>query len=78
MPIKEFVRNKLEQDKEKKVIDDIVASNHISVPDDFTVPEVTDEQIQESLKNKQMPPMPQADEEEPGAPNGGKPAPKKK
>jgi len=80
VPIKDFVRSKLEQEKEKKVIDDIVASNHISVPDDFTVPAVTDEQIQESLKNRQqMPGMPpQGDDEEgPGAPNGDKPAPKK-
>lgn len=77
MPIKDFVRNKLEQEKEKKVIDDIVASNHISVPDDFTVPAVTDEQIQESLKNRQMPGMPpQGDEPEPEAPNGKQP-PKK-
>lgn len=78
VPIKDFVRNKLEQEKEKKVIDDIVASNHISVPDDFSVPAVTDEQIQESLKNRQMPPgMPQqGDEPEPEAPNG-KQAPKK-
>lgn len=81
VPIKEFVRSKLEQEKEKKVIDDIVASNHISVPDDFTVPAVTDEQIQESLKNRQGPQiqMPQGDEEGPGDGNGpdAKPAPKK-
>ena len=80
VPIKEFVRNKLEQEKEKKVIDDIVASNHISIPDDFSVPPVTDEQIQQSMKNRQMPmQMPQGDEGEPGDgnPPDAKPAPKK-
>lgn len=84
VPIKEFVRSKLEQDKEKQVIDDIVASNHVSVPDDFTVPAVTDEQIQQSMKNRQMPPQmqqPGAETDEPGAaPDTGKtakPAPKK-
>jgi hypothetical protein len=83
VPVKEFVRSKLEQEKEKQVIDDIVASNHVSVPDDFTVPEVTDEQIQQSMKNRQMPPQmqPGNESEEPEtAPDNGKtakPAPKK-
>lgn len=65
MPVKDYVKNKLESDKEKKLIEDLVASNNIRVPDDFTIPEVTDEQIQQS-KQKQMPPgMP------PGAQVGG-------
>jgi hypothetical protein len=57
MPVKEYVRQKLEQDKEKQIIDDIVAANHIQVPDDFSVPPVTDEQIQEVMKKQQTPPM---------------------
>ena len=65
VPVKVYVRQKLETEKEKQVIDEIVASNNISVPEDFTVPEVTDEQIQEMMK-KQMPMgMPQADDSGP-------------
>ncbi len=53
MPVKAFVRNLLEEQKEKKMLDDIIASNHIQVPDDYTVPQITDEQIQESMKKNQ-------------------------
>lgn len=66
MPVKEYVRTKLESDKEKKLIEELVAANNIRVPEDFTIPEVTDEQIQQN-RQKQMPPggMP------PGAPPQG-------
>ena len=61
MPVKAYVRNKLETEKEKKVLDEVIAANHISVPDDFTVPQVSEEQIQEMMKKQQqqqqMPPM---------------------
>lgn len=53
MPVKDYVRGKLEADKEKALIDDIVARNNISVPADFTVPEVSEEQMQQ-MKQKQM------------------------
>jgi parvulin-like peptidyl-prolyl isomerase len=94
MPVKAYVRNKLETEKEKKVLDDIIASNNVSVPEDFTVPQVSEEQIQEMMKKQQqqnqMPPMnPEGEiETEPGdAPaansssagkDAPKPAPKKK
>ena len=87
MPVKAYVKSKLEEEKEKKVIDDLVAQNHIEVPEDFTVPEVSEEQIQEMMKQQQRPqmnmpegasvdgPPPAAN----GAPAGKKPeAPKKK
>jgi peptidyl-prolyl cis-trans isomerase C len=38
VPVKTYVRNKLEAEKEKRLIDEIVLSNNISVPDDFVVP----------------------------------------
>ncbi len=53
MPVKEFVRQKLETEREKKLLDDIVARNNVQIPDDFSVPEVTDEQIQEMMKKQQ-------------------------
>ncbi len=79
-PVKEFVRNKLETEKEKKLLESIVAANNVSVPADFDVPEVTDEQIQQ-MRQKQQPPGPQMappDEQDgPPGPKQGKPEPKK-
>jgi len=57
MPVKAYVRSKLEQEKEKQVIDELVASNHIEIPEDFTVPEVSDEQIKELMNKQQQMPM---------------------
>lgn len=56
MPVKAYVKQKLETEKEKALIDELVAKNHIEVPEDFTVPEVSEEQIQEMMnKQNQMP-----------------------
>jgi parvulin-like peptidyl-prolyl isomerase len=51
-PVKVYVRNKLEEEREKQTIDEIVAKNNIQVPEDFDVPQVTDEQIEESMKEQ--------------------------
>ena len=60
MPIKEYVRGKLEEAKEKDLIDKLVAQNNVSVPDDFTIPTPSDEDIQkmqqQQLKQMQMQP----------------------
>src|SRR6476620_98274 len=50
MPIKEYVRQKIESDRQKAIIDDIVATSGVTVADDFEIPQVTDEQIQEMMK----------------------------
>ncbi len=85
MPVKAYVRNKLETEKEKQLLDNIVASNNVKVPEDFDVPQVSEEQIQEMQKKQQqqnqMPQMP-PDVEGPPAPAPSKkadvkPAPKK-
>lgn len=61
VPVKQYVRKKLEDEKEKKVLDEILASNQVSVPEDFTIPQISEEQIQEMRKKQQMqqqmPPM---------------------
>lgn len=80
MPAKEFVRNKLETEKEKELVDKIVAANNVQVPDDFTVPEVTAEQMQQMQQKQQqqmqqMQPPPGADIDDEGKP--AKAAPKK-
>jgi parvulin-like peptidyl-prolyl isomerase len=65
-PVKVYVKRTLEEEKEKKVLEDLVAQNHIEVPDDFDVPQVSDEQIQDMMKKQQMMQMGMPDQE--GAP----------
>jgi hypothetical protein len=81
MPAKAFVRSKLEEEKEKQVIDELVAANHVEVPEDFTVPEVSDEQIKEMMQKQQQmsDAMPAPPDEAGAGPDlkGAKPAPKK-
>lgn len=74
MPVKAYVRNKLETEKEKQVLDDIVKENNVSVPDDFTVPEVSEEQIQDMMKKQQQQnQMPQMSPDGEVVPPGGAP-----
>ncbi len=86
MPVKAYVRNKLETEKEKQVLEEIVKNNDVQVPEDFTVPEVSEEQIQEMMKKQQqqnrmpqggpdgegMPPQPPAQVDVKPAPKKGK------
>ena len=67
LPVKEYAKQQLGIEKQKKLVDDLVAANNISVPDDYTIPEVSDEQIQEMMKNQQQNPM--------GGPPGGQAPP---
>lgn len=83
-PVKDHARTKLEEEKEKKLIDEIVAANNIQVPADFDVPEPTAEQMQQMQQRQQqqmtMPPPGAEDGPEPPAPKPEpkKPEPKKK
>lgn len=54
VPVKVYARQKLEAEKEKQLLDEIVASNNVQVPEDFTVPEVTDQQIQDMMQKQQQ------------------------
>ena len=54
MPVKQFVRQKLEAEKQKAELDKVLAENHVTVPDDFDVPQVSDEDIKKSMQG-QMP-----------------------
>lgn len=79
MPVREFVRAKLESEKEKQVLDEIVAKNNVSVAEDFQIPEVSEEQMQEMMQKQlqQQMQMQMPEGEEPGmeAPNGKTPPP---
>ena len=81
MPVKTYVRSKLEEEKEKRVLDELVASNHVEIPEDFTVPEVSDEQIKEMMEKQRQQQMPGAISEEDGVdpqpPAGKQNTPKK-
>ena len=84
MPVKDFVRTKLETEKEKQILDEIVAKNNIEVAEDYEVPKVSEEQMQQMMQKQlqmQMPQgaMPESEEETeaPKANTSAKPAPKK-
>ena len=53
-PVKKYVEKKLQKEKQEKLIEGIVAANHVTVPDDFDVPEVSEEQINEIMKQRQQ------------------------
>lgn len=83
MPVKDFVKAKLEGEKEKAILDEIVAKNKVEVAEDFVIPEVSEEQMkqmQEKMMQQQMQMqgMPQGGPEgaPPPAPNGKPSAPK--
>ena len=88
-PVKEYVRGKLEEQKQKELIDKIVSQNHIEVAENFDIPEVSDQQIeqmrqqrmQQQLQNMPQQPGGDADAPKPGdakKPDTKKPDTKKK
>ena len=56
MPAEDRVRAKLEEEKQKQVLDEIMANNPIDIPEDFTVPEPSPEKLKEmeEMQKKQM------------------------
>lgn len=82
---KEFAKQKLAKEKEEKVMAEIKANNPVEVAQDFTIPQVSPEQMQQMMQ-QQMPMNPQELEPEPEAEpkaepkadkKSAKPAPKK-
>jgi len=71
-PVKLFVKQKLENEREKTALDEIIARNNITVAENFNIPQVSDEQIQELMKNQQ-----QGEELGPGETDGPKVEPKR-
>lgn len=49
-PIKEYINKTLSDEKQAKAIDDLVAANKITVPDDFTIPAIPDEPSKTAAK----------------------------
>ncbi|MER3631021.1 MAG: hypothetical protein C4325_01635 [Blastocatellia bacterium] len=50
--LKQYVEDQLEKQKRDELIEKLVAENHVEVPDDFDLPDITDQQIQESMSNQ--------------------------
>lgn len=77
MPVADIVRARLEKEKQKTVLDEIVANNPVEVAQDFEIPPVSEEQMQQQMMQQQMmqqqPPAPTTD-----APKTTKPETKKK
>ncbi|MEP6903077.1 MAG: peptidylprolyl isomerase [Actinomycetota bacterium] len=93
MPLDDFVKSKLEEEKQKKVLDDLVADNNVVIAEDFEIPPVSEDQIKEMQQKQmqqqmqqqmpqQMPPTSQSDSTKPPKdakkPEPKKPEPKKK
>ena len=80
MPVNDFVKAQLEKDKQKTVLDEIVANNPAEVAEDFDIPPVSEEQMQQmqqqmmqqQMMQQQMAPQP------PAPTKDAKPEPKKK
>ncbi len=53
VPAEQYVKSKLEKEKQKSVIDDIKARNPVNIAEDFEIPTLSAEQIEE-MEKKQM------------------------
>lgn len=54
LPVNDYARQTLETERQKKVLDEIVANNPVEVPEDFDVPQVSDEQMQQMIQQQMM------------------------
>lgn len=52
MPVKEYVTQKLETEKEKAVIDKIIAENPVEIAEDFEIPKVSEEEMQKMMQQQ--------------------------
>lgn len=50
--IKDFVKNKIEEEKQNKLLNEILLNNPIVIAEDFEIPKVTDEQIQNYIQQQ--------------------------
>ena len=52
MPVNDYVKSKVEDDKQKKAMDKILADNPVSVAEDFQIRKVSDEEIRKIQQRK--------------------------
>jgi hypothetical protein len=83
MPVEDYVKSKLGEEKEKQVLDQILKENPVEIAENFEIPQVSEEQMQEMMKKqmqRQMPQMQQPEDAETEGPepkDAPKPEPKK-
>lgn len=61
----------IEEEKEKKILDEIVAQNQIEIPEDFIVPEPSAEQLEQMKKQQEMQMQQMQQMQMPGGGGGG-------
>jgi parvulin-like peptidyl-prolyl isomerase len=80
LPVRDYAKQKLEDQKQKDMIEKIVKQNSVSVAEDFNIPEVTDDQIkqlQQQRMQQQLQNMPQqGPDTDSGKPGDASKAPK--
>jgi parvulin-like peptidyl-prolyl isomerase len=54
MSAKEAAEMALEEEKQKKVLDEVVANNPVEVAEDFEIPKVSEEQMQQMMQQQMM------------------------
>jgi len=54
VPVRQYVRDKIESEKEKAIVDKIIEESGVTVATDYAVPQISDEQIQEMMKQQQQ------------------------
>ena len=60
-PLKEFVKNKLEKEKQKDLLDRILAENPVEIDENFKIPKISDETIVKPTVPETMSPKPTPD-----------------
>lgn len=75
VPVDQYVKQKLQQEKQEKVLEEIKKNNPVQVPEDFQVPQPSAEQLQQMQQQqedqlRQM--MEQQQQQEPGEGDDGK------
>ncbi|REJ77598.1 MAG: hypothetical protein DWQ47_14600 [Acidobacteria bacterium] len=81
LPVEEFVKRKLEQEKQEKILEEIKANNPVTVPADFEVPQPSaeeleriqkqqEEQFRQMLEQNQQAPNPEGEGEGTGSGSG--------
>ncbi|MDH3492541.1 MAG: peptidylprolyl isomerase, partial [Acidobacteriota bacterium] len=54
MPAKDFVKTKLQSEREKQLLEEIRKNNPVSVPSEFDIPEVSEEDVKKLLEQQQQ------------------------
>jgi parvulin-like peptidyl-prolyl isomerase len=69
MSPQEFAKSRIEEEKENAVLDKIAAENPVDIAEDFSVPIVSDEELQKMMKEQMQKQMPQTEPKNEPLPN---------